>query len=58
MVNPVTTGLKEGRSPQDERPTPDPDLFYGGERVRNPADLSMKELITVRHSFDRCRQME
>jgi hypothetical protein len=40
--NLASGGLKEERSPQDERSTPDPDLFDGGERVRNPAQLSIR----------------
>jgi hypothetical protein len=44
MVKPVTTSLKEGQEAIRElAPTPDPDLFNGGEHVKNPAHLSTQE---------------
>jgi hypothetical protein len=42
--NLASAGLKEGRSPQDERPTPDPDLFDGGSLISRAAFCQSESL--------------
>jgi hypothetical protein len=45
-IKPVAAVRKRGKKlPRSKHPAPDPDLiWYAGERVKNPSDLSIQKL--------------